>query len=66
MIHNLRIDADFTDPHGGFAPVKVTYVWQEGGQEKKDVHVAKAAQETYKITCAEKPVMKSLVVELAE
>lgn len=66
MIHNLRIDADYTDPHGGFAPVKVTYVWEEGGQEKRDVHVAKAAQETYKITCATKPVMKSLVVELAE
>ncbi len=62
----LRIDADYAQPQGGFRPVKVTYVWEEGGLEKKDVHVARSPQETYKITCKGKPAMKSIVLELAE
>ena len=37
----LRIDADYRQPQGGFRPVKVTYVWQEGGVRKKDVHVSR-------------------------
>ena len=37
---NARIDADYKEPAGGFRPVQVTYVWEEGGLEKKDVHVA--------------------------
>lgn len=61
-----RIDADFRQPHGGFRPVRITYVWEEGGAEKKDVHVARSAPETYKIACASKPQMKSIVLELAE
>ena len=36
----VRIDADYKQPHGGFRPVKITYVWEEGGLEKKNVHVA--------------------------
>jgi hypothetical protein len=63
---NARIDADFKQPCGGFRPVQVTYVWEEGGLEKKDVHVAKSPQETYTITCESTPLMKSLVVELAK
>jgi hypothetical protein len=66
MIFDLRIDADYTEPHGGFKPVKVTYTWDEAGQPKSDVHVAKAAEESYTIKCGAKPQMKSLVVELAE
>ncbi|MBM4032090.1 MAG: hypothetical protein FJ291_09930 [Planctomycetes bacterium] len=66
MIYQTRIDADYIEPHGGFRPVKVTYVWDEGGAEKRHVHVATKPAETYKITCASKPTMKSLVVELAE
>ena len=62
----LRIDADYAQPQGGFRPVKVSYVWEEGGLEKKDVHVARSPQETYKITCKGKPAMKSIVLELAE
>lgn len=62
----VRIDADYQQPHGGFAPVKVTYLWEEGGVEKRDVHVARTAQETYQITCAAKPRMKSILLELAE
>lgn len=63
---NARVDVDYLEPAGGFAPVQVTYVWEEGGLEKKDVHVAKTPSETYKIKCESKPVMKSLIVELVK
>jgi hypothetical protein len=59
-----RIDADYRQPHGGFRPVKVTYAWEEGGIEKKDVHVATGPAETYTITCTSKPAMKSITLEL--
>jgi len=65
-IFDLRIDADYKEPSGGFRPVKVTYVWEEGGAEKKDVHVAQKPNETYTINCAGKPTMKSLALELAQ
>ncbi|MFB3890761.1 MAG: hypothetical protein ACE15C_01930 [Phycisphaerae bacterium] len=65
MLFNLRIDVDYKAPNAGFAPVKVTYVWDEDGQEKKDEHVARTAQDTWKITCGAKPVMKSIIMELA-
>ena len=65
-IFDFRIDADYKEPSGGFAPVKITYVWDEGGQEKRDVHVARKPDETYTIECAAKPTMKSLVVERAK
>jgi hypothetical protein len=63
---NARVDADYREPAGGFRPVQVTYIWEEGGLEKKDVHVAKSPAESYSITCESTPVMKSLVVELAK
>ncbi len=66
MIYQARIMADYREPHGGFRPVKVTYVWEEGGAEKRNVHVARKAAETYTIDCPTAPLMKSLVVELAE
>ena len=66
MLFNLRIDADFKEPHGGFAPVKVTYTWEENGQQKQDIHVARQANETYTITCAAKPKMKSISLERSE
>src|SRR5262249_31583583 len=65
-ILNFRIDADYKEPAGGFRPVKVTYTWEEDGQAKRDVHVAHAPRETYTITCAAKPVMKALALELAD
>jgi hypothetical protein len=65
-IVNFRIDADYREPHGGFRPVKVTYSWDEDGEPKQDVHVARQSRETYTITCAGKPAMKSIVLELAE
>jgi hypothetical protein len=63
---DLRIDADYVQPHGGFSPVKVTYVWEENGAERRDVHVARGASETYAIECDAKPVLKSLIVERAD
>ena len=65
-IFNFRIDADYQEPLGGFRPVRVTYAWEEDGQPKRDVHVARGPQETYTIRCAAKPLMKSVVLELAE
>jgi hypothetical protein len=64
-LFSLRVDADYEQPNGGFRPVKVTYLWEEGGLEKQDVHVAKQTEETYQITCGSAPVMKSIVLELA-
>jgi len=66
VLQNSRIDADFHEPQGGYRPVKITYAWEENGQPKQDIHVAKQPGESYKIVCASKPVMKSIVLELAE
>ncbi len=63
---NFRIDADYREPHGGFRPVKVIYRWEENGQAKEHVHIARSPHETYTITCAARPVMRSMVLELAE
>jgi hypothetical protein len=64
-VFNFRIDADYAEPHGAFAPVKVTYRWTEDGQAKEDGHVARSVQETYNIDCAGKPTMTSISEELA-
>ncbi|MCW8132403.1 MAG: hypothetical protein KIS92_18795 [Planctomycetota bacterium] len=66
VIFRYRIDADYAEPRGGFAPVKITYAWEEGGQPKEDVHVARAAEETYAIACGQKPVLKSITLERAD
>lgn len=63
---NLRIDADYKEPAGGFRPVKVTYRWDEEGKAKEQVFVAKKADEVWTVTCAAAPVMKSIVMELAD
>ena len=65
-IINTRIDADYTEPVGGFRPVRITYVWTENDVEKRHTHVAEQPAETYEITCGGSPLMKSLVVELAD
>jgi hypothetical protein len=66
LIMAFRIDADYKEPHGGFAPVKVTYNWEENGQPKQNVFVAKSPSDKYTIKCDAKPLMKSIVLELAE
>lgn len=65
-LFSVCIKADYKEPHGGERPVKVTYVWDENGVEKTDVHLATKDSETYTIDCAAKPTMKSLIVELGE
>ncbi|MCW8131148.1 MAG: hypothetical protein KIS92_12435 [Planctomycetota bacterium] len=65
-IMQFRIDADYKEVRGGFAPVKVSYYWEENGQEKKDEHVATRQNETYTIDCPARPVMKSIVLERAD
>ena len=65
-IFNFRIDADYREPMGGFRPVRVTYAWEEDGQAKRHVHVARKPRETYTIRCTSRPLMKSIVLELAE
>ena len=66
MISNFRISADYREPHGGFRPVRVVYQWEEDGVAKQDVRVVTRPTESYTITCAGRPVMNSIQLELAE
>ena len=66
VLQNARIDADYREPNGGFRPVKITYSWEENGKLKHNTHVTRRPQESYTITCADKPLMKSIALELAE
>jgi hypothetical protein len=63
VLFRYRIDADYAEPHGGQAPVKVTYQWNESGKPKEDVHLCKTPEENYTINCEEKPELKSIVLE---
>ena len=65
-LFDMRVDADYKEPHGGFRPVKITYLWEEDGKQKSDEHVVKSANETYTIQCGPKTVAKSVVLELAK
>jgi hypothetical protein len=65
LLFGVRLDADYDEPHGGFRPIRVTYVWEEDGVEKRDVHVARQATDAWTIRCEGKPLMKSLIVEPA-
>ena len=65
-LFDFRIDADYAEPRGGFAPVRITYVWDEGGQTRMDSHVATTPDETYTIHCDDTPHLRALVVERAD
>lgn len=65
MIFNFRIDADYRETYGGFLPLKATYLWEEEGKEKRHEHVATTPEESYTVHCEGKPLMKSLIVEVA-
>jgi len=65
MIYNLRIDADYEEPHGGFRPVIVTYRWQENGVEMSEERVIDKADQRYVIHCDSKPSMTSISLQLA-
>ncbi|MCL2640468.1 MAG: hypothetical protein FWD53_06465 [Phycisphaerales bacterium] len=64
VLGSFRIDADYKSPTFAFAPVKITYNWQENGEAKQNIHLAKTAQDAYTITCETKPKMTSIVLEL--
>ncbi|MBA3708825.1 MAG: hypothetical protein H0W83_08420 [Planctomycetes bacterium] len=64
-IFDLRIDADYREPRGGFRPVAITYRWTEDGAAKEDVHIARSPSESYTITCAARPIMSSITLEPA-
>jgi hypothetical protein len=66
LVFDLRIDADYKEAAAGFTPVKITYNWDENGQAKSDVHVARSENETYAIKCGPKAAVKSYTMELAE
>jgi hypothetical protein len=66
MLGSFRVDADYKAANLGFSPVKVTYLWEENGVEKKNEHVAKSADDAYTINCESKPKMKSITLEVAE
>jgi hypothetical protein len=62
-LFDFRIDADYGEPAGGFAPVRVTYSWTENGQAKSDVHDVASADESWTIHCDGAPTMTSFTVE---
>jgi hypothetical protein len=64
LLFDLRIDADYVEPVGGFKPVKITYAWDENGQAKSHTHVAESASETYTLTAGSGAVPKSYTMEL--
>ncbi|MCL2648788.1 MAG: hypothetical protein FWD61_17615 [Phycisphaerales bacterium] len=64
LLFNLRLDADYAEPNGGFRPVKITYTWEENGKEKQDTHIANSPNDTWKINCETKPLLKSYTLEL--
>ena len=63
---DLRIDADYKEPFGGFRPVKITYAWTENGKDMTNVHVAQQPKDKWTITCGKGTVPKSYTVELAK
>jgi hypothetical protein len=66
LIFDLRIDADYKEPAGGFKPVKITYNWEEAGQTKTHTHVAASASEAYTINAGPSAIPRSYTMELAE
>ncbi|MCL2640086.1 MAG: hypothetical protein FWD53_04505, partial [Phycisphaerales bacterium] len=65
-IFDMRLDADYKEPTGGFKPVKITYVWTENGQEKTHSHIATKPTDTWTIKCGPGTVAKSYTMELAK
>ena len=64
-LFNVRIDADYAEPHGGFSPMEVTYIGEEDGVETRDVHVARSPNETRAVQVGSPQVMKNFVLQLA-
>jgi hypothetical protein len=65
-LFDFAVHVDYRETNGGYRPVRITYRWDEDGQAKEDVHRCAQAGERWSIRCAGKPVMKTLVLELAD
>ncbi len=65
MISGFRIDADYHPAAAGFLPMRITYKWTEEGKERIDEHVTARDEESYVISCAAKPSMESITMEVA-
>ncbi len=65
MISGFRIDADYQPAAAGFLPMRITYTWKEDGKEHVDAHVTAQEDESYVISCAGKPAMESITMEVA-
>jgi hypothetical protein len=65
LIFNLRIDADYRPANAAFAPIKITYLYEENGAEKKSEHIATKPEASYTLHCDSKPTMKSIILERA-
>ena len=63
-IFAMRMDVDYTQPNGGFLPVKITYTWDENGVTKTNEHIAKSNTDSYVIKCAPGTVCKSVTLEI--
>ena len=62
------LSAQTAAPVGGVSDIKspITYLWEEDGVEKNDMHIARSSIDTHWITCASKPSMKSNTRQWAE
>ena len=64
-VFDQSFNVDYKEANGGFRPVKITYVWEENGAKKENVKVCSKPSETFEIPCGAKPLMKSIILELA-
>ena len=64
-LFSFRIDADYSEPKGGVAPIAVTYTWQENGVARSDTHVIAQSNQQYGIHCDNPPQLGALIVERA-
>ncbi len=62
-LFDFRVDADYREPSGGFAPVQITYEWTEDGVPKRDVHLGAAPDERWTIHCDRPPRLTAITVE---
>jgi hypothetical protein len=63
---DIRIDADYAEPNGGFVPVRITYEWDEAGEAKRHSELVAQAAHQYTINCGPEARVRSYTVELAE
>ncbi len=62
----FHINADYRPASAGFRPVKIKYAWYENSQEKTKEFTADTPQAKFNIWCDQRPVMKSITLQLAD